>query len=69
MNDYMIGLVYSDKGCDIYFGLKTKVMNVITAASLAGSRPYAKSYPTEDKMLLQLEYYRSEKPESSIFQA
>ncbi|MFE4571355.1 hypothetical protein [Paenibacillus chitinolyticus] len=67
MNDYTIGLVYSDKGCDIYFGLKIKVMKVLTVANLAGSRPYAKFYPTEDKMLLQLEYYRLEKPDSAIF--
>ncbi|MBV6714844.1 hypothetical protein [Paenibacillus chitinolyticus] len=64
MFTYAIGLIYSDRTCDIYYGPKERVVNKLMVAE---DRPYGKLYKTEGSMNRQLDYYKKEKPQARFY--
>ncbi|MVP00812.1 hypothetical protein [Paenibacillus lutrae] len=59
MNSYGIGQIYSDRGCEIYYGSKEKVLEKLINSR---DRPYGNFYAAEEQMLEWVDFYKSEKP-------
>ncbi|UVI32072.1 hypothetical protein [Paenibacillus spongiae] len=59
MNSYAIGMIYKKGNCSVYYGDRAPVWEILINSKEQST--YGKFYPSEEVMMAQLEYYRSEK--------
>lgn len=52
-------MIYTLNGCTVYYGGREEIINLICSSN--EESVYGWTFETEEKMLLQLEYYRSVK--------